>query len=135
MVERREGKLVSIGELIERNIELATLDPVTRGGFTQVPNFILRDSTLSLGAKVSYSMFLHFAWNNDSCFPGQARLAQHMGVSVSRTSFFIKELEAAGLIEITRRGQGKTNLYRVNFAVRNKGVQATAKPRFLSAGI
>ena len=123
MVERREGKLVSIGEVIERNIELATLDPVSRGGFTQVPNFILRDGTLSLGAKVAYSMFLHFAWNNESCFPGQDRLAQHMGMSVSRASFFIKELEAAGLIEITRRGQGKTNLYRVNFAVKNKGVR------------
>ena len=123
MVERREGNLVSIGEVIERNIELATRDPVARGGFTQVPNFILRDGTLSLGAKVAYSMFLHFAWNNDSCFPGQDRLAQHMGMSVSRVNEFIKELESAGLVEITRRGQGKTNLYRVNFAVKNRRVR------------
>src|SRR5580704_3689401 len=122
MVERGEGNLVSIGEVIERNIELATRDPVARGGFTQVPNFILRDGTLGLGAKVAYSMFLHFAWNNDSCFPGQDRLAQHMGMSVSRVNEFIKELESAGLVEITRRGQGKTNLYRVNFAVKNRRV-------------
>ena len=127
MVERREGKLVSIAEAIERNIELATSDPVARGGFTQVPNFILRDSSLSLGAKVVYAMFLHFAWNNDSCFPGQERLAEYMGMSDSRASFFIKELEAAGLIEIRRRGQGKTNLYRVNFAVKNKGVRRLQK--------
>jgi len=113
-MERREGRVASIGEIIERNIELATLDPVARGGFTQVPNFILRDGTLSLGAKVAYSMFLHFAWNNDSCFPGQDRLAQHMGMSVSRVNEYIKELEAAGLVDITRRGQGKTNLYRVH---------------------
>ena len=33
---------------------------------------------------------------------------------------FIKELEACGLIEITRRGQGKTNLYTVNFVVKRK---------------
>src|SRR5258708_40298753 len=113
-----------IGELMrEHNIELATLDPVARGGFTQVPNFILRDGTLSLGAKVAYSMFLHFAWNNDSCFPGQDRLAQHMGLRVSRVTEYIKELEAAGLIEITRRGQGKTNLYRVKFAVKKGWVR------------
>jgi biotin operon repressor len=111
-----------IGELIERNIELATTDPVARGGFTQVPNFILRDSALSLGSKVAYSMFLHFAWNNDSCFPGQDRLAQHMGMSVSRVNEYIKELEAAGLVEIKRRGQGKTNIYRINFSVKRKGV-------------
>ncbi len=114
--------------LRERNIELATQDPVARGGFTQVPNFILRDGSLSLGAKVAYSMFLHFAWNNDSCFPGQDRLAHHMGMSVSRVNEFIKELEAAGLIGIARRGQGKTNLYRVNFVVKSKASRPTRKP-------
>jgi hypothetical protein len=123
MVERREGRLVSIRDVIERNIELATADPVARGGFTQVPNFILCDSTLSLGAKVAYSMFLHFAWNNESCFPGQDRLAQHMGMSMPRVNEFIRELKEAGLVEIVRRGQGKTNLYRVHFAVKNKRVQ------------
>lgn len=117
-----------IGDILrERNIELATNDPVARGGFTQVPNFILRDATLSLGAKVAYAMFLHFAWNNDSCFPGQDRLAAHMGMSISRVNEFIKELEAAGLIEITRRGQGKTNLYRVNFVVKAKGKKRPSK--------
>lgn len=113
-----------IGDLIrERNIELATLDPVARGGFTQVPNFILRDGRLSLGAKVAYSMFLHFDWYNEGCFPGQDTLAEHMGMSVSRVNEYIKELEAAGLVEITRRGQGKTNLYRVKFAVKKGWVR------------
>src|SRR5881394_3221590 len=69
-----------IGDILrERNIELATNDPVARGGFTQVPNFILKHGKLSLGAKVTYSMFLHYAWHNDSCFPGQERLANDMG--------------------------------------------------------
>ena len=118
----------AIGDIMrERNIELATPDPVAQGGFTQVPNFILREGTLSLGAKVAYSLFLHFAWNNDSCVPGQDRLAKHMNMSVSRVNEYVKELEAAGLIEITRRGQGKTNLYRVHFAVKNKGVRRMRK--------
>ena len=125
-VEYSKGR--HIGDILrERNIELATKDPVARGGFTQVPNFILRDPNISLGAKVSYSMFPHFAWNNDSCFPGQDRLAGHMGMSVSRVNEYIKELEAAGLIEITRRGQGKTNLYRVNFVVKDKRKPAPPK--------
>lgn len=107
-----------LGELIkERNIELQTLDPVARGGFTQLPNFILRDANLSVGAKVTYAMFLSYAWHNDSCFPGQERLAVDMGMSVSRVNAFIKALEEAGLIEIIRRGQGKTNLYKIMFTV------------------
>ena len=109
--------MTPIGAILERNIELATNDPVTRGGFTQVPNFILKDGELSLGAKVTYSMFLHYAWHNDSCFPGQERLAADMGITQGRVSQFIKELQQAGLIEITRRGLGKTNLYRIKFVV------------------
>lgn len=108
----------SIGEIIrERNIELDTRDPVTQGGFTQVPNFILKNSQLSLGAKVTYAMFLSYAWHNDSCFPGQQRLAHDMGMSRPRVTQFIAELHKAGLVTIQRRGQGKTNLYRIHFRV------------------
>ena len=114
--------MAPIGELIaERTIEMdAAFDPITRGGFTQVPNFILTDDTLSLGAKVAYAMFLHYAWHKDSCFPGQDRLGEAMGMSKSRVNEFIKELERAGLIEIRRRGQGKTNIYRIKFVVKKK---------------
>src|SRR5436190_11389865 len=108
----------SVGELIkEKNIKLDTADPVTLHGFTQVPNFILKKPDLSVGGKVVYAMFLSYAWHNDSCFPGQERLAQDMGMSQSRVSEFIKELATANLIEIERRGMGKTNLYKIKFVV------------------
>jgi hypothetical protein len=125
-VEYSESR--SIGDILkERNIELATTDPIVRGGFTQVPNFILKDGKLSLGAKVTYAMFLHYAWHNESCFPGQERLAEDMGMSQSRVSEFIKELAAAELIEITRRGMGKTNLYKIKFVVQKPSRKA-ARP-------
>src|ERR1041385_4101508 len=107
-----------IGEIIkEHNILLDTKDPVTREGFTQVPNFILRNSDISVGAKVTYAMFLSYAWHNDSCFPGQERLAQDMGMSRTRVTEFVGELEKAGLITIQRRGLGKTNIYEIHFKV------------------
>jgi hypothetical protein len=110
-----------IGGIIrEKNIELDTSDPVVQGGFTQIPNFILVNPDLSVGAKVIYAMFLRYAWHNEKCFPGQARLADDIGMSIGRVNQFIKELEAAGLIEIKKRGQGKTNLYTVKFTVKNK---------------
>lgn len=108
-----------IGEILqEKNIVLNTFDPVSRGGFTQIPNFILKDPSLSVGAKVAYSMFLSYAWHNDSCFPGQERLAEDMGMSRSRVTDFIGELEKAGLVSIQRRGQGKTNFYTIHFQVK-----------------
>ena len=110
-----------IGQLLkERNIELDTLDPVTRGGFTQVPNFILKDSRLAIGPKLTCAMFLSYAWHNDFCFPGQQRLADDLGMGVASINRFVKELEQSALIEIERRGQGKTNIYKIAFVVQKK---------------
>jgi hypothetical protein len=107
-------------KLRDKNTQLDTIDPVVQGGFTQVPNFILENPDLSVGAKVIYAMFLRYAWHNNKCFPGQARLAEDIGMSIGRVNQFIKELEAAQLIEITKRGQGKTNFYTIKFRVKPK---------------
>ena len=117
-----DGAPRHIGDVLrERNIRLDTNDPVVRGGFTQIPNFILNDPKLSLGAKVTYAKFLQYAWHNDHCFPGQERLAGEIGMSRTRVNEFTKELERLGLIKIKRRGQGKTNLYEIKFVVRKQG--------------
>lgn len=112
----------AIGEIIkEKNLQLDTINPVLQRGFSQVPNFILKDPNISVGAKVAYAMFLSYAWHNDSCFPGQDRLAEDMGMSRSRVTEFVGELERAGLVTIERRGQGKTNLYTIHFQVKPVG--------------
>ena len=105
---------------IERNMKINSLDPVALHGFTQIPNFILRDPNLTIGAKTVYSLLLSYAWHNDLCFPGQETLAQALGMSVGSVNAYVKELEGSGLIEITRRGQGKTNIYTINFVVQKK---------------
>jgi hypothetical protein len=116
-----------IGELLkEKNLQLDTLNPVLLGGFTQVPNFILRNPEISVGARITYAMFLSYAWHNEFCFPGQDRLAEDMGMSRSRVTEFVGELEQSGLISIQRRGQGKTNLYTIHFPVKSAGGRAQA---------
>ena len=107
-------------EKIEQNIKLNTADPIARYGFTQLPNFILRNPDISIGAKTTYALFLSFAWHNNLCFPGQDTLAKAMGMSIGSINAFVKELEAVGLIEIERRGQGKTNIYTINYVVKRK---------------
>ena len=116
-MEHSQGR--HIGDILrERNIELATNDPIVRGGFTQVPNFILKNAELSLGAKVTYSMFLHYTWHNDYCFPGQERLAKDLVLTDRSVRTHLKSLEAIGLLAIKRRGQGKTNIYELNLKPR-----------------
>ena len=56
--------------LRERNIVIKGGDVLTMGGFTQVPNAVLRSSELTAHAKLTYAMLLSYAWQNDYYFPG-----------------------------------------------------------------
>lgn len=102
-----------IGDILkrERNIILKGADAATRGGFTQVPNFLLKSKNLSAGDKLAFAMLLSYAWQNDYCFPGQRRLGEDMGLHETNVRKHLKSLERNGLLTIQRRGQGKTNIY------------------------
>lgn len=107
-----------IGQILrERNIEIIGADLATRHGFTQVPNFILTNKELSVGAKLAYAMLLKYAWGDDACFPGQAKLAEDMGSGERSVRRYLDELEKIKLLEIVQRGLGKTNLYRLFLTV------------------
>src|SRR6185295_4278091 len=106
---------------LERNIEIIGTDLVSLHGFTQVPNFILTNKDLSVGAKLYYAMLLKYARENNFCFPGQQRLADDMGSAERSVRTYQKELEEAGFLEVTQRGLGKTNLYKLDLTVQRKG--------------
>jgi hypothetical protein len=103
-----------------QNIVLQGFDPISSGGFTQVPNFLLKDPTISANAKVVYSMLLSYAWNNDRVFPGQERMAKDIGTSQPTIARAVKELEDNSWLQIQRRGQGKTNVYILKYRVSEK---------------
>ena len=110
---------------IARNIEIVGADPITLHGFTQVPNFVLTQKELSVGAKLAYAMLLKYAWGDNACFPGQTKLAEDMGSGERSVRRYLDELEKAGLLEIEQRGLGKTNLYRLFLTVQ----KLSAKPQ------
>jgi hypothetical protein len=113
-MQRREGRVVSIGEVIERNIVLKGADILTIKGYTQVPNHVLVSSKISPGAKLAYTMLLKYCWEKDFCFPGQDTLAKDMGSGVRSVIRYMQELEKSGFVKIVRRGQGRPNLYELN---------------------
>ncbi len=45
-------------------------------GFTQLPNRVLKDTRLSFGARLTYTVLLSYAWDKESCFPGQNKMAE-----------------------------------------------------------
>jgi hypothetical protein len=123
MDERTERHIGDI--LKDRNIEIVGADLATRHGFTQVPNFILTNADISVGAKLAYAMLLKYAWGDDACFPGQTKLGVDMGSGERSVRRYLEELEKADLLEIVQRGLGKTNLYRLFLTVQKK----SARPR------
>ena len=105
----------------QRNIEIVGADLVSLHGFTQVPNFILTNKVLSVGAKLYYAMLLKYAREKDYCFPGQQTLATDMGSSERSVRTYQKELEAAGFLTVQQRGLGQTSLYTLDLTVQKKG--------------
>ncbi len=103
-----------------KNIILDGFDPVAAAGFTQVPNVILKSTDLSVGAKLMYALLLSYAWQKESCFPGQETLATDMGVSKRSVVTFIKELDRSGFLSVKRQGLGKVNIYTLHAKVKPK---------------
>ncbi len=91
--------------------DIVVRDRCNEGGFSQIPNVVLRDPRLTSNAKVVYCLLLSYAWSKDSCFPGQERLAKDMGVDRRTIIRTMAELNEQGLISWKRRGLGKTNIY------------------------
>ena len=105
---------------IANTIEIVGADPITQRGFTQIPNVILTDKNLTVGAKLAYAMLLKYAWGDDACFPGQQKLADDMGAGERSVRTYLKELEGAGFLEVAQRGLGKTNLYRLHLTIKKR---------------
>ena len=109
------GHARRLGDILkDKNIILKGADAATAGGFTQVPNFLLRSELLTSGDKMAFAMLLSYAWQNDHCFPGQERLAQHLGLTERSVRTHLKSLVRMGLLRIKRRGQGRTNIYELD---------------------
>jgi hypothetical protein len=100
----------SARDILEKHT-IVVLNKALKHGFTQIPRYILRDKRLSFGARLTYAVLLSYAWQEDSCFPGQERMSHDLGVSRQMVTTYLNELKAHRYIDWERRGLGKTNVY------------------------
>ena len=82
-----------------------------RAGFAALPYMVLRDTRLSIGARLSYAVLLMYAWQEGAAFAGQVKMATDVGVSERQLRDYLQELQAKGFIRIKRQGLNKPNLY------------------------
>ncbi len=86
-----------------------------RGGYTQMPDEIRQDATLSPRAKIIYEQLLSYMWfKSDHCWPSQQTLAEATGYSRRTVIRALQDLYNRGYIEKWRRGLGETNYYFIN---------------------
>jgi len=86
-------------------------DEALKGGFSQIPNIILRNPSLTGNEKCVYCLLLSYAWQDKECFPGQDTLATDMGISRVSINQLLHKLRKKRLISWKRRGLGKCNIY------------------------
>ena len=99
-----------VKNILEKNT-IVVLNEALKQGFTQLPRYILKDKNLSFGARLTYAVLLSYAWQDDSCFPGQDKIAGDLGVSRQAVNGYLTELKDNQYINWERRGLGKTNIY------------------------
>lgn len=100
----------TLREIIEKHT-VVVLNKSLKPGFTLLPNYILKNRQLSHGARLAYAVLLSYAWQEDSCFPGQVRMAEDLGTSDRSIRTFLRELKDQGFITWEQRGLNKSNIY------------------------
>ena len=102
----------SLGGLLRQKVERIVVEnEMLKAGFAAMPYIVLRDIKLSIGARLSYAVLLSYAWQDDSTFVGQEKMAQDMGISGRQLQRYLYELRDTGYIEISREDRRYTNTY------------------------
>ncbi len=97
--------------LRERLDRVIVENEMLRAGFAALPYMVLRDTRLSVGARLAYAVLLMYAWQEGSCFPGQQRMAHDLGVSARHLRRFLAELRDANYVSWRKTMPWGTNTY------------------------
>lgn len=101
-----------IGALVKARVERIIVEnELLRAGFAAFPYLVMKDKALSLGARMTYAFLLMHAWQEGSCFPGQVKLAEEMGVSERQLRRYLYELSENAYIRIERTDKRFNNTY------------------------
>jgi hypothetical protein len=101
-----------LGNLIRQRVERVIIEnEMLRAGFAALPYVVLRDTRLSIGARLTYAVLLSYAWQEDSTFVGQAKMAKDMGISERQLQRYLYELRDSSYIEISREDRRFNNTY------------------------
>jgi len=104
--------------IIGRGALMAKKQEASKGKFTMVPNWVLRDDTGMLDCYDKVILVILMSYTNPedkkTAWLGINRLKSQCSCSSGRVTKSLKRLESIGLINIERRGRGRTNVYHLS---------------------
>jgi biotin operon repressor len=101
-----------LGQLVKERFDRIVIEnEMMKAGFAALPYQVLRDKTLSVGARLTYAFLLMYAWQEGSTFAGQQKMAEAIGVSERHLRRYLTELRDSGYIRIERRDKRFNNTY------------------------
>lgn len=74
------------------------VNPFDKFNGSVIPNWLMKRTEISLGAKICYGRLMQFAGKRGVCWPKQQTLATEIGVSLRSVADYIKELYDNNLI-------------------------------------
>lgn len=105
----------NVGTLLRERFEQVLVEnEMLRAGFAAVPYKVLRDTRLSAGARLSYAVLLMYAWQEGSCFPGQQRMSQDLGVTDRHLRRYLNELRDLGYVSWRKTMPWGSNTYTIH---------------------
>ena len=102
----------SIGDALKERFEQIIIEnQMLSAGFAALPYMVLRDTRLSVGARLAYAVVLIYAWQEGFTFAGQEKMASDIGIRQRQLRNYLRDLEQHGYIRIKQQGLNKPNLY------------------------
>lgn len=101
-----------IGNTVKQRVDRVIIqNEILRSGFAAFPYLVMEDKELSIGARMTYAFLLKYAWQEGSCFAGQKRIAEDMGVSERQLQRYLYQLRDHKYIRIERKDKRYNNTY------------------------
>ncbi|MBC8508444.1 MAG: helix-turn-helix domain-containing protein [Chloroflexi bacterium] len=103
-----------VGDIAKNRVERVIFEnKMMQAGFAALPYLVMRDTNLSLGARLTYAFLLMYAWQEGSCFTRQTKMADAIGVSRRALQRYIYELRNTEYIAIDRTDKRFNNTYKI----------------------
>ena len=108
---------------------------VKDSGFGRVMRSVMRDCSVSCGAKALYAYLCSFAGAGGVCYPTQRLMCHELAVCENTLLRYLKELREAGIVTVERQKNGKysNNVYRLNDEYNGSALPQNLMPESFNA--